>query len=254
MTPEPVSIPALGPASTDQLLHHLGRSVEGITAWMSQFPSFEPHPSASVTKDDFERAHTELMSRLQDNYPFFHPRYVGQMLKPPHPAALVGYVTAMLINPNNHALDGGPATAQLEKEVVAKLAAMFGYEQHLGHLTSSGTIANLEALFIAREVHPGLGIAHSAEAHYTHGRMSHILGMQSLRRDDRLAGSHGSRSARRTSGSRDCWHCGHDSRHDRTRCDRPDRPSVADLRPLWRTHPRRRGLRWVLHAHRRRLA
>ena len=179
MTPEPVSIPALGPASTDQLLHHLGRSVEGITAWMSQFPSFEPHPSASVTKDDFERAHTELMSRLQDNYPFFHPRYVGQMLKPPHPAALVGYVTAMLINPNNHALDGGPATAQLEKEVVAKLAAMFGYEQHLGHLTSSGTIANLEALFIAREVHPGLGIAHSAEAHYTHGRMSHILGMQS---------------------------------------------------------------------------
>ncbi|HEX8487945.1 MAG TPA: aminotransferase class I/II-fold pyridoxal phosphate-dependent enzyme, partial [Propionibacteriaceae bacterium] len=107
-----------------------------------------------------------------------HPRYIGQMLKPPHPAAMVAYLTTMLINPNNHALDGGPATAQMEKEVVASLATMFGYDNHLGHLTSSGTIANLEALFIARETHPGLGIAHSTDAHYTHGRMSHLLGIQ----------------------------------------------------------------------------
>ena len=77
------------------------------------------------------------------------------MLKPPHPAAVLGYVTAMLINPNNHALDGGPATAQMEKEVVADLAAMFGMPTHMGHLTSSGTIANLEALWAARETHPG---------------------------------------------------------------------------------------------------
>ena len=52
------------------------------------------------------------------NYPFFHPRYAGQMLKPPHPAAAAGYVAAMLVNPNNHALDGGPATSEMEKEVV----------------------------------------------------------------------------------------------------------------------------------------
>src|SRR5256886_7175370 len=54
----------------------------------------------------------------------------------------VGYLTAMLINPNNHALDGGPATARMEKEVVAQLAGMFGFGTHLGHLTTSGTIAN----------------------------------------------------------------------------------------------------------------
>src|SRR5487761_1804049 len=70
------------------------------------------------------------------------------MLKPPHPAAVIGYVSAMLINPNNHALDGGPATTRMEKEVVAQLAAMFGFSAHLGHLTSSGTIANLEALAV----------------------------------------------------------------------------------------------------------
>jgi glutamate/tyrosine decarboxylase-like PLP-dependent enzyme len=99
------------------------------------------------------------------------------MLKPPHPAAVAGYLAAMLINPNNHALDGGPATSAMEKEAVAQLAAMFGFQTHLGHLTSSGTIANLEALYVARELRPGLGIAYSAEAHYTHARMCGVLGV-----------------------------------------------------------------------------
>src|SRR6202451_3003193 len=99
------------------------------------------------------------------------------MPKPPHPAAVAGYLAAMLINPNNHALDGGPATAAMEKEVVAQLAVMFGFTEHLGHLTTSGTIANLEALYVARELHPSLGIAYSAEAHYTHGRMCRVLGV-----------------------------------------------------------------------------
>ena len=83
----------------------------------------------------------------------------------------------MLINPNNHSLDGGPATSEMEKEVIAQLAAMFGFGTHLGHLTTSGTIANLEALYVARESHPGLGIAYSAEAHYTHARVCRLLGM-----------------------------------------------------------------------------
>ena len=90
------------------------------------------------------------------------------MLKPPHPAAVIGYLSTMLIDPNNHALDGGPATAQMEKEVVTQLARMFGLADHLGHLTSSGTIANLEALFVARQTHPGKAIAYSSDAHYMH--------------------------------------------------------------------------------------
>jgi glutamate/tyrosine decarboxylase-like PLP-dependent enzyme len=122
-------------------------------------------------------AFDRLVARLADNYPFGHPRYVGQILKPPHPAATLGYVTAMLINPNNHALDGGPATAAMEKEVVAGLAGMFGLAEHLGHLTSSGTIANLEGLWVARESHPGQRIAYSADAHYTHARMCALIGV-----------------------------------------------------------------------------
>ena len=60
---------------------------------------------------------------MAGNYPFFHPRYAGQMLKPPHPVAAAAYAAAMLVNPNNHALDGGPATSEMEKEVVARAGA-----------------------------------------------------------------------------------------------------------------------------------
>jgi glutamate/tyrosine decarboxylase-like PLP-dependent enzyme len=157
----------------------LGVAVDEIDRWQEEYGPFERHDSVSVGDDEFAVAFSKLIGRLRENYPFFHPRYAGQMLKPPHPAAAVGYLAAMLINPNNHALDGGPATARLEKEAVAQLATMFGFTEHLGHLTTSGTIANLEALFVARETHPGLGVAHSTDAHFTHERMCHVLGMQS---------------------------------------------------------------------------
>lgn len=158
----------------------LPRAVAAVDTWMEQFGDFSPHPSTRVDDVALGEAFSQLTIRLQDNYPFGHPRYVGQMLKPPHPAAVLGYVTAMLINPNNHALDGGPATAAMEKEVVAELAGMFGMGSHLGHLTSSGTIANLEALWAARESHPGKVIAYSADAHYTHSRMCGVLGVEGI--------------------------------------------------------------------------
>ncbi|MDX3310967.1 pyridoxal phosphate-dependent decarboxylase family protein [Streptomyces sp. NPDC054884] len=161
------------------LQHWLGRAVHAIQEWTDTYSPYEPHPSLHVDDERFASAFQELTGRLTTgNYPFFHPHYAGQMLKPPHPAAVVGHLATMLINPNNHALDGGPATAAMEREAVAQLAAMFGYDTHLGHLTTSGTIANLEALFVARELHPGRGVAYSAEAHYTHGRMCHVLGVK----------------------------------------------------------------------------
>ncbi len=119
----------------------------------------------------------EAATRLHDNYPYAHPLYAGQMLKPPHPVARAAYALAMSVNPNNHALDGGRASSAMELEAVAEIAAMFGFPRHLGHLTSSGTIANLEALWIAGQLHPGGAIAASSQAHYTHTRISGVLGL-----------------------------------------------------------------------------
>jgi len=156
----------------------LSSGVDAVADWEAGFAAFRPDPSAAVTDERFAAAFEAFTQRLRDNYPYFHPSYAGQMLKPPHPAAVVGYLTAMLINPNNHALDSSRATSQMEKEVIAQLAQMFGFTTHLGHLTSSGTIANLEALYVARELHPGRGVAYSTEAHYTHGRMCGVLGLE----------------------------------------------------------------------------
>jgi glutamate/tyrosine decarboxylase-like PLP-dependent enzyme len=155
----------------------LGQAVRSVERWQSEYPPFDCHPSLRVSDERFAAAFGEFAERMRGNYPYFHPLYAGQMLKPPHPAAVAGYVAAMLVNPNNHALDGGKVTSEMEKEVVAELAAMFGLPTHLGHLTSSGTIANLEALYVARELHPDRGIAYSADAHYTHARMCGVLGM-----------------------------------------------------------------------------
>jgi glutamate/tyrosine decarboxylase-like PLP-dependent enzyme len=156
----------------------LSGAVAAVAEWQEGFGPFEADPSMLVSDERFASVFAELTGRLRGNYPFFHPSYAGQMLKPAHPAAVAGYLAAMLINPNNHALDGGPATGQMEKEAVADLAAMFGLGTHLGHLTTSGTIANLEALYVARETHPGRGVAYSEEAHYTHARMCGVLGIE----------------------------------------------------------------------------
>jgi tyrosine decarboxylase/aspartate 1-decarboxylase len=115
--------------------------------------------------------------RLGNNYPYFHPLYAGQMLKPPHPVARAAYALTMKINPNNHARDGGRASSDMEIEAVAGIAGMYGWKsgEFLGHLTSSGTMANLEALWVAGQVSPGRKILGSEQAHYTHSRISSVL-------------------------------------------------------------------------------
>ena len=159
----------------------LARALDGVAAWESGFGAFEPDASLDVDRAQAAAVIDELVRRLHENYPFFHPSYAGQMLKPPHPVALAAYAAAARINPNNHALDGGPATAKLEREAVDMIATMFGLRApYLGHLTSSGTIANLEALWIASRVRPSTALAFSAEAHYTHGRMADLLGVPTL--------------------------------------------------------------------------
>jgi glutamate/tyrosine decarboxylase-like PLP-dependent enzyme len=146
-----------------------------VEAWESRWGA---RPLLPVDESRWAAAWDEFERRMDGNFPFFHPRYAGQMLKPPHPAATAAYVAAMLINPNNHALDASPVTSDMEKETLHALALMLGLaEPNLGHLTASGTIANLEALWVARELHPDKGVAYGANAHYTHARMCRVLRM-----------------------------------------------------------------------------
>jgi glutamate/tyrosine decarboxylase-like PLP-dependent enzyme len=146
-----------------------------LDAGFAGLPAFESKTPGGV---GIAGALAATAERLQDNYPYFHPLYAGQMLKPPHPVARLAYALAMWINPNNHALDGGRSTSAMEKEAVAEIAAMFGWKESLGHLCGGGTMANLEALWVASQVQPGKKILASEQAHYTHKRISAVLQLQ----------------------------------------------------------------------------
>jgi glutamate/tyrosine decarboxylase-like PLP-dependent enzyme len=138
-------------------------------------PAFE----SVIDKEAVAGVLRDVAHRLGDNYPYFHPLYAGQMLKPPHPVARAAYALAMTVNPNNHARDGGRASSEMEIEAVRQIARMFGWPESgggfLGHLTSSGTLANLEALWVAGQLAPGKRIVGSEQAHYTHLRISGVL-------------------------------------------------------------------------------
>jgi glutamate/tyrosine decarboxylase-like PLP-dependent enzyme len=149
----------------------LARATELLEAEFNSLPTFE----AAMDQAAIAQVLEATAHRLGDNYPYFHPLYAGQMLKPPHPVARAAYALAMTINPNNHARDGGRASSEMEIEAVREIAAMFGWTEYLGHLTSSGTLANLEALWVAGQLAPGRRIAGSEQAHYTHQRISAVL-------------------------------------------------------------------------------
>jgi tyrosine decarboxylase/aspartate 1-decarboxylase len=168
--------------SEDIALRLLAGAVPQLEASFRDLPQLAPAPAI----DNMAAVLSQVAERMADNYPYFHPLYAGQMLKPPHPLARAAYALAMAINPNNHALDGGRSSSRMEVEAVREIARMFGWTDYLGHLTSGGTFANLEALWIAGQLAPGKRIVASEQAHYTHARISAVLGLpfNSMATDD----------------------------------------------------------------------
>jgi len=149
-------------------LARLAEAFAGLPAYVSPLDK-------AADRDGMAAVLEEVAVRMGDNYPYFHPLYAGQMMKPPHPVARAAYALAMAINPNNHARDGGRASSEMEIEAVDEIARMFGFSEHLGHLTSGGTFANLEALWVAGQLAPGKRILAQEQAHYTHKRITSVL-------------------------------------------------------------------------------
>jgi glutamate/tyrosine decarboxylase-like PLP-dependent enzyme len=156
----------------------LQRATEALDTEFAALPDFAPAMESAADPAAMASVLETVARRLGDNYPYFHPLYAGQMLKPPHPVARAAYALAMKINPNNHARDGGRASSQMEIEAVAEIAEMFSWTEFLGHLTSSGTWANLEALWVAGQLAPGRRVVGSEQAHYTHRRISAVLKLE----------------------------------------------------------------------------
>ncbi|GAB1438927.1 tyrosine decarboxylase [Providencia sp.] len=97
----------------------------------------------------------QLSSKLKTtSVPWFSPRYMGHMNADTLMISNLAYVMAMMYNPNNCAQESSPTTTVLEIEAGLDLCSMFGYEPERawGHITSGGTVANYEGLWVARNI------------------------------------------------------------------------------------------------------
>ena len=91
-------------------LRYLDAALKTLEKGFSRLPEFK----TGVQSERLVAVLQSIAQRLQDNFPYPHPLYAGQMLKPPHPVARLAYMLALYINPNNHALDGGRASSAME--------------------------------------------------------------------------------------------------------------------------------------------
>lgn len=74
--------------------------------------------------------------------------------------AQLGYFMAMLYNPNNVSIEASPITTVVEMETGDDLCRMFGFNTDpasdlpvaWGHITCDGTIANLESMWVSRNL------------------------------------------------------------------------------------------------------
>ncbi len=137
-----------------------------ITAALQQSPAFQQAAGRLRAEVD------GLLDKLRLSAPFASMRYQGHMLWDQVIPATVGLFAAMLYNQNNVAAEASPVTTRLEIEVGNDLCRMLGYHvppegapvagdeappgaatvAPWGHITSGGTVANVEALWAARNL------------------------------------------------------------------------------------------------------
>ncbi|HEY9343271.1 MAG TPA: pyridoxal-dependent decarboxylase [Hanamia sp.] len=112
----------------------------------------------------------KLINQLKGSGAFFSMRTIGHMLWDTTMPGILGYFAALLYNQNNVAAEASPVTTLLEMYVGNELCKMLGYAVNpigaeegdfklldnqvtgWGHITCDGSVANLEGLWMARNL------------------------------------------------------------------------------------------------------
>lgn len=122
-----------------------------ISEDIQKSPAFQK--SVDKLSDAVQKA-ANLLGRT--SIPFWSPRYQAHMCTDLSMASTLGYFMTMLYNPNNVAMEASPLTTIAEMEVGEQLCEMFGYNTDKedtdtltgwGHVTSGGSVANLESMW-----------------------------------------------------------------------------------------------------------
>jgi glutamate/tyrosine decarboxylase-like PLP-dependent enzyme len=114
--------------------------------------------------DELAQKIAEMLAGLRKHFPFYSPRYMGHMISDQTLPSVLGYFAGLLYNPNNVTPEASPVTERWEFEVGRDILEMLGYKappapggEHearsefgWAHVTSGGTVANIEVLWAAR--------------------------------------------------------------------------------------------------------
>ncbi|KZT22906.1 PLP-dependent transferase [Neolentinus lepideus HHB14362 ss-1] len=153
---------------------------------------FGPDDAVSITNDiRTSQAFSDNMADLEDlvqklstfmsqhSVPFYSPRYMAHMSYETSLPATLGYMLGLFYNQNNvgsiwyfATVEGSPLTTLLEWEVGQQLCEVLGYKRYprdaewnphykrskdrepygWGHITCDGSVANLESMWVARNI------------------------------------------------------------------------------------------------------
>ncbi|KAK4225958.1 pyridoxal phosphate-dependent transferase [Podospora fimiseda] len=130
---------------------------------------FEFIPQAIRETQEFKRSTLRTATAVREtakmlakhSIPFWSPRYQAHMCTDLTMPAVLGYMITMLYNPNNVAIEASPLTTIAEIEVGEQLCDLFGFQNNptnknepkaWGHVTCDGTVANLESVWVSRNL------------------------------------------------------------------------------------------------------
>jgi glutamate/tyrosine decarboxylase-like PLP-dependent enzyme len=151
---------------SERMIHYI---LDDYFHWRrNYFPSDEILIPQSLRRESVEwedrlsQQVAEMLAGLRRHFPFYSPRYIAHMLSDQTIPSVLGYFAGMLYNPNNVTPEAAPVTVKWEFEVAADILRMVGYKappegesrEEFGwaHVTGGGTVANLEALWAARNI------------------------------------------------------------------------------------------------------
>lgn len=125
-------------------------------------------------RDKLVEMTSSMVAKLRRSFPIYSPRYIGHQLSETTIASVIGAFAGTLYNCNNVTPEAGIETVEMEIEACNDILKLLGFrlppptedaykdyekytkdlENNFGwcHLTSGGTVANLEALWVARAV------------------------------------------------------------------------------------------------------
>lgn len=182
----------LGPQSENSLFLQ-SSFLEILTQYCDWRKSLFPTDGSAISKTDqldprflekqkrLQFLMEELSAGFQKEIPQFSPRYLGHMFSELTLPGLLGHFVALLHNPNNISKESSQVGLKIEEEVVQILCRIFNWKKGFGHLTSGGTVANLEALLRMRSQIPRsewskAKLLTSTAAHYSWKKNMEILG------------------------------------------------------------------------------